>query len=113
MNGANTSIGGTARMAGTDAAQALPDFLIKDADGNLAGYALITCEGEDIRYSIGTTTPTQGAEGIGLILAAGGRLELKGSMEVAGFRFLNKTPGLLAVIQATAKFQTDRRGFNG
>lgn len=98
------AIGGTTRIAGTDAAQALPDSLIKDADSNYAGYVRITCETQDIRYSIGTTTPTQGASAVGHVLAAGATLDLKGAEEVTGFRFLNKTSGSVGVIQATAKF---------
>ncbi len=94
----------TQRLTGSDAAQALPDSLVKDANGNYAGSVLITCEDNDVRFTISATTPTQGASAVGHILRPGDFYTLDNPNEVANFRFLNRVSGSVGIIQATAKF---------
>lgn len=97
--------GATQRLASTDAAQNLPDALIKDANGNYASCAIITCETNDVRYSMGTTVPTQGATGVGHVLAKDtGQLILTNPEEVRNFRFLSKVAATAGAIQVTVKW---------
>jgi hypothetical protein len=61
---------------------------------------LITCETYDIKFAW-NVDPTQGATGLGHILAAGNSLRLINTKQVSGFRFINKTNGENALIQVT------------
>lgn len=72
--------------------------------------AVITCESNDIRFTMGGDTstptypPTQGASGLGHILYAGQSLYLSSGPAVRTFQFINYTNGSNAVIQVTPLF---------
>jgi len=102
--------GPTTRIVGTDAVQNLSAIYNND-DGEPAIGAVVTCETEDIRFTMGgnittpTYPPTQGAAGLGHVLYAGQSLYLSSGPSMRTFQFINYTTQSDATIQVTALFE--------
>ena len=101
--------GPTTRIVCGDVVGNLSDEYV-DVSGNPAVGMIITCEDNDIRFTMGgnittpTYPPTQGVTGLGHVLYAGQSLYVSSSATVRTFQFINYTNGLDAVIQVTPLF---------
>ena len=102
--------GPTTKITCGDAADNLSDEYNNDS-GEPAIGAVITCEANDLRFTMGgdiatpTYPPTQGAAGLGHILYAGQSLYLSSGPAVRTFQFINHTAQADAVIQVTPLFE--------
>jgi hypothetical protein len=65
--------------------------------------ALITCETNDIRFSVGGASPSA-SNASGHILEATGSIRLSNSQWVKDFKCINKTASSIGVIQVTIEF---------
>ncbi len=93
----------TVKIACTDAAQLFSTSYV--ISGNLiANAALITCEDNDVRFTLGDATPTQGAAGVGHVLYTNQSIKLHNSKAVKTFKFINYTNAANAIIQVTFEF---------
>lgn len=72
-------------------------------ENKVAIGCLITCETNDIKFAW-TSTPTQGATGLGHVLAAGNSLKLTNHKQIRNITFINKTNGSDALLQITPEF---------
>ena len=105
---ANGTVSGlTQKLASSDVAQALPASVTQSSQlrigvSVLAVSALITVEGNSIRYAFGGAAPTQA--GLGHLLIAGASLKLDNPDDIASFQFISATAGQAAVLQVTAGF---------
>lgn len=95
--------GATTRIACTDNSTQLPAG-VRIASGKSARFATITLEDNDIRYTLGGSTPTQGASGLGHVLYPGDVLELYTKNQIDAFRHINAINSADAVIQVTAEY---------
>lgn len=93
----------TYRIAATDVAQGFTQArYVKDSTAAIG--ALITCEDNDIRFTFGTSTPTQGATGLGHVLHKDQSFKLNNPYAISTFKFLNKTNGSDGAIQVSFEF---------
>ena len=102
--------GPTTRIAVGDVVDNLSDEY-DNTSGRPAIGAVITCEANDLRFTMGgniatpTYPPTQGANGLGHILYEGQSLYLSSGPAVRTFQFINHTAQADAVIQVTPLFE--------
>ena len=102
--------GPTTKFTSSDAAQNL-STIYNNASGEPAIGAVVTCEAEDVRFTMGgnittpTYPPTQGAAGLGHVLYAGQSLYLSSGPTVRTFQFINYTTQANAVLQVTPLFE--------
>lgn len=103
--------GPTTRIAVGDVVDNLADEFTSSTDGKPAIGALVTCEANDIRFTMGgdidtpTYPPTQGANGLGHILYENQSLALASPSQVRTFQFINHTAQSDAIIQVTPFFE--------
>ena len=83
---------------------ALP-ALLTNAKGKKAMAVLLTCEDNDARFTFGGTIPTQGAAGVGHVLAEGGSVRITNSYAIYSALIINAVNGDDAVIQATLEYE--------
>lgn len=76
-------------------------------DGNRAIAMTITCEGHDIRFTLGDTFPIQGALGVGRghVLFAGQSMKLNNPRAIQSFRFIQAAAGQQAYLQVTPEYE--------
>ena len=94
-------------IACTDLVQNFTVAQLQNSRNKLPIGCLITCEGQNARYSFGAD-PTQGADGSGALghtLYAGQSLELHNTRNIQDFRFINHTNGNNAVIQVSLMYE--------
>ncbi len=93
----------TVRIVVTDVAQV---FTLAQyaSNGIPAIAAFITCEDQGVRYCFGGETPTQGAAGLGHVLAANSDIYLNNPQLVQTFSFINEANATVATIQVTFEF---------
>lgn len=96
--------GETYRVACFDAYGELADNVIRQGTKHAIAL-LVTCEDNDIRFTVGDTFPTQGAGAVGHLLLANQSLRLANPRAIDTFRFINAVNGQTAVLQATAEFE--------
>ncbi len=96
----NGLMGDTIRLVTTDVATKLSASVLTVA-GRVCKGAIITIETASVRIAFGTTTPTQGASGVGHELYAGDSWELYGEDSMADFTYISSANGVPAVIQLT------------
>ena len=90
----------TQRVAGTDVAQLFSPTIYTNST-NVAIGALITCEDNDIRFTFGTATPTQGANPVGHFLPSGMSIQLWNAHQIETFKFINAVNAVDGVLQVT------------
>ncbi len=99
----------TFRITSTNAAQAFTSAQYRK--NNIPAIrARISGEVNDIRYALGSATPTQGATGLGHILAADADLGpseviLNNPQQIQSFSFLSHTNNVHGGIQVTMEFE--------
>lgn len=74
------------------------------SSGSLPKEALITVEGDSIRFTVEKTSPTQGVEGsgaIGHILSERQSILLSNPANIKNFAFISQSSGVPAVVQIT------------
>lgn len=102
----------TARFAVTDTVQQFTSSQYTRADpggNNRSAIAVvITCETEQVRFTLGGSTPTQGAAGLGHILYVGQSIRLSSPSAVRSFSYINHTNLSNGVLQATFEFEPGR-----
>ncbi len=81
------------------------EALLTNAKGKKAMAILLTCEGNDARFAFGGTIPTQGAGGVGHVLAEGGSIRITNSYAIYSGLIVNSVNGSDAVIQATIEYE--------
>jgi hypothetical protein len=102
--------GPTTKITASDAAQNL-SAIFDNTSGRPAIGAVITCEANDVRFTMGgnittpTYPPTQGAAGLGHVLYSGQSLYLSSGPTVRTFQFINYTTQDNAIIQVTPLFE--------
>ena len=102
--------GATTRIPAGDTVDNLEDEFTH-SNGQPAIGAVITCEANDLRFTMGgnidtpTYPPTQGAAGLGHVLYAGQSLYLSSGPAMRTFQFINYTNGANAVLQVTPLFE--------
>lgn len=97
--------GATTKVTGADTAATLSAIYNSTTDGKPAIGAIITCEVNNIRWTLGTATPTQGASGLGHVLVAGQSMVLQSGSQVRAFKHINYTNAANAILQITPLFE--------
>lgn len=95
--------GPTVRMASSDVAQSFPANVLADTAGEPSDSVLITCESNDIRIGW-MTTPTQGASGVGHLMANGDAFRIVGRDNILRFKFISAASGVHGVLQITPEY---------
>jgi len=98
--------GETSKVASDDTEAALADSIVKSS-GEVAFALLITCEGNDVRFSLGGGTLTQGAAGTGVghILYSEQSVKIEGSKNVTSLKHVNAVNGSDGYLQITPYFE--------
>jgi len=102
--------GFTTRVASGDLAGNL-STIFTNASGRPAIGAIITCEDNDIRFTLGgniatpTNQPTIGATAVGHLLVKGQSFSLVSGSQVRTFQFINASQQDNAVLQVTPFFE--------
>ena len=99
----------TFRLASTDTAQKFSESQ-HSKNNKPAIFATISCETNDIRYCLGGATPTQGAAGLGHILAADHEtmpsiIVLANPALIQTFSFISHTEQSAGAIQVTMEYE--------
>ena len=94
----------TVRIVVTDAAQSFAAALLHSGNKNAVG-AIVTCETNNIRFTLGGSVPTEGVAGLGHILFANQSIKLSNSKAIETFAFLNHTAQSAAILQVTFEFE--------
>jgi hypothetical protein len=97
--------GATFRFVAGDTAVGPWGPYLTDARGKKAVACLLTCEDNDARFAMGGTIPTQGAAGVGHVLAEGGSVRITHSYAIYSGLIVNAVNGSDAVIQATIEYE--------
>lgn len=98
------SVRGSWWMQTTDTAQALTPGQVWVGDHPVRAL-VITCEDNPIRYALGGSAPTQGANPLGHVLEAGRALRLTNQDNIRSVRIISRdpaAPGLLQITPETA-----------
>ena len=94
----------TERIVVTDVAQSFTAAqYMKNNSPAIA--VVLTCEVDNIRFTLGGSVPTEGAAGLGHILYVGQSLRLSSGRAIQTFSFLNHTALDAAILQATWEFE--------
>jgi len=102
--------GPTTRIAGADTVKTLSS-VFTNANGAPAIGAILTCETENLRFTLGgnivtpTYPPTQGAAALGHLLYSGQSLVLQNGKQVRTFQFINAVAQADGVLQVTPMFE--------
>lgn len=94
--------GPTIKMTASDVVQSIPSTNFS-LDGKVVLSALITCETFSIRFTCGTTDPSQG-NALGHLLYDGQSLKISNGAAVRNFKFVNADNGSNAVLQITFEY---------
>jgi len=97
--------GATFRFVAGDTAVGPWGPYLTDTRGKKAVACLLTCESNDARFAMGGTIPTQGANGVGHILADGESIRITHSYAIYSGLIINAINGDDAVIQATIEYE--------
>lgn len=92
--------GMTYRVVVSDTAQSVAANILTYL-GVIAKGAIISVETYSVRFAFGGTTPTQGASGIGHVVAASGGIRIYGYTALANLKFINATNGSVGILQIT------------
>lgn len=99
----------TFHIASTDVSQSFTTTQLQNANGKLPIQCLISCEGEDIRFTHGATGPTAGADGavtaLGHIIYAKQSYLITNTANITNFQFLSKIAGSHGDIQVTMFYE--------
>jgi len=102
--------GPTTKITTGDVAANLSAIYNNDS-GEPAIGAVVTCESNDVRFTMGgniatpTYPPTQGAAGLGHILYSGQSLYLSSGPAVRTFQHISHTNGAAGILQVTPLFE--------
>jgi len=84
--------------------------LHQNENGNPAIGCLITCESEDIRFTLGPSDndPEQGNDALGHILYEDQSIKLTNGQQIQSFRFISRVNGSAATLNVTSEFEIGR-----
>jgi hypothetical protein len=100
--------GDTYRVATTDTAVGISSSILSHGtvNGNTLNGSInsvtLVCETNPVRVAIGT--PTQGATGVGILLAVGDAIDFDGYSDCAAVKWISATDGVTGSLQITPHY---------